>query len=472
MSWPHFSTTPVVWVRRVPVYRETYLVIGRRGGKSFMSALICVYIACFSNFSSYVNVGESLAVLCLARDRDQARIVLKYVRAILHHVAVLRQMIVRETADEIELTSGVTIMVKASDFGGVRGLTLCCVVCDELAFWSSQGVSPDDAVLAALRPAMSTIPTSKLLCISTGYAQCGSLYDAYRMHYGKDSHTLVWQGDSHSMNPNISEEFMRGEIEKDPVAGRSEWLGLFREDVSAAFPAELVESCVVTGRIELPYNSSFRYVSFDDVSGGRGDSWAKCIAHIERNMIVIDSLLSWHPPFNTEHVCKESAAICKKYHCTKTTGDRYSGEWAAQEFARNGIQYVASEKNRSELYLDAIPAFSAFKVELLDDPKMLLQFRRLERKRGRARDVIDHPLNGHDDLSNAVAGAISLLGSKPPVRSYEFPMAVGGRVASIPFGSTFTQAPPGGSTFAPRYWTEDDDDPPSGSVIGARIRGY
>src|SRR5262249_3415766 len=43
--------------------KETYLIIGRRGGKSFISALI----TCFIDFKPFITVGETLAVMCLAR---------------------------------------------------------------------------------------------------------------------------------------------------------------------------------------------------------------------------------------------------------------------------------------------------------------------------------------------------------------------------------------------------------------------
>jgi Terminase large subunit, ATPase domain len=117
--------------------KETYLVIGRRGGKSFISALITCFIACFLDFKPFITVGETLVVMCLARDKEQARIVFRYVKAILNHVPALRNMIADQRADEIELTTGITIMVKASDFGGVRGPTIACVVADEIAFWPS-----------------------------------------------------------------------------------------------------------------------------------------------------------------------------------------------------------------------------------------------------------------------------------------------------------------------------------------------
>jgi phage terminase large subunit-like protein len=138
--------------------KETYLIIGRRGGKSFISALITCFIACFIDFKPFITVGETLVVMCLARDKEQARIVFRYVKAILNHIPALRSMIVDQRTDEIELTTGVTIMVKASDFAGVRGPTIACVVADEIAFWPSQGANPDDEVLSAIRPGHGNDP--------------------------------------------------------------------------------------------------------------------------------------------------------------------------------------------------------------------------------------------------------------------------------------------------------------------------
>ena len=88
--------------------KETYLIIGRRGGKSFISALVTCFIACFIDFSPFITVGETLAVMCLAKDKDQARIVFRYVKAILNYIPALRSMIADQRTDEIELTSGVT----------------------------------------------------------------------------------------------------------------------------------------------------------------------------------------------------------------------------------------------------------------------------------------------------------------------------------------------------------------------------
>src|SRR6266511_3163997 len=392
--------------------KETYLIIGRRGGKSFISALITCFIACFIDFKPFITVGETLVVMCLAKDKDQARIVFRYVKAILNHVLALRSMIVDQRDDEIELTTGVTIMVKASDFGGVRGPTIACVVADEIAFWPSQGTNPDDEVLSAIRPAMATIPDAKLLCISTGYAQVGALYDAHKEHYGQDDdEVLVWQADTATMNPTISQQFIDKEIEKDPEAGRAEWLGLFREDVSAAFPLEVIEACIIPGRLELPPSPHVvQYFCFVDPSGGRHDAFTLAIAHLDyEDRVILDAIRATRPPFDPSEAVKEYCASLKNYALLNVVGDNYGGEWPKAEFAKHGISYELSEKTKSELYLATIPVFTSKRIELLDIDRMKIEFRRLERRRGRSgKDSIDHPPRGSDDIANAVSGVTCL----------------------------------------------------------------
>jgi hypothetical protein len=46
------------------------------------------------------------------------------------------------------------------------------------------------------------------------------------------------------------------------------------------------------------------------------------------------------------------------------------------------------------------------RVELLELAAITGQLCSLERQTGRGRDIIDHPVGGHDDIINAVAGAL------------------------------------------------------------------
>src|SRR5215510_14942099 len=58
--------------------KENFLIIGRRGGKSFISALIGVFIGCFFSFVEYLTTGERGTVLILAVDKAPAKVVFNY----------------------------------------------------------------------------------------------------------------------------------------------------------------------------------------------------------------------------------------------------------------------------------------------------------------------------------------------------------------------------------------------------------
>ncbi|MGH8538375.1 MAG: hypothetical protein ACREXM_18495 [Gammaproteobacteria bacterium] len=146
--------------------REAYLVVGRRGGKSFICALVAVFLACFRTYK--LAPGEIGIVMLLASDRRQARVLFRYVRAFLEGVPMLRALVVNITAEGIELNNGINIEVHTCSFRSVRGYTVVAALCDEISFWrTDDSANPDSETLAALRPAMATIPDALLLCLST-----------------------------------------------------------------------------------------------------------------------------------------------------------------------------------------------------------------------------------------------------------------------------------------------------------------
>jgi hypothetical protein len=111
---------------------------------------------------------------------------------------------------------------------------------------------------------------------------------------------------------------------------------------------------------------------------------------------------------DTESVVSEFAAILKSYRLTYVYGDRYGAQWVADAFKRHGIDLRKSPHDRSELYLNLLPALNAGRVKLLDLARMRSQLLALERRtiRGTGRDKIDHPTAGADDLINSVAGSL------------------------------------------------------------------
>jgi hypothetical protein len=80
----------------------------------------------------------------------------------------------------------------------------------------------------------------------------------------------------------------------------------------------------------------------------------------------------------------------------------------------HGIRYEPSERVKRDIYIEALAALNAARVELLDHPKLVNQLCSLERRTARGgKDSIDHPPGSHDDLCNAALGALVLAAGKP-----------------------------------------------------------
>src|SRR5262245_24085474 len=65
---------------------EAWLVVGRRGGKSFIVALCAVYLAAFRDYRPFLQQGERATIAVFAADRKQARIIMRYVRGMLMQI--------------------------------------------------------------------------------------------------------------------------------------------------------------------------------------------------------------------------------------------------------------------------------------------------------------------------------------------------------------------------------------------------
>jgi hypothetical protein len=391
---------------------EAWLVCGRRAGKSFVLALCAVFLACFREHRPHLAPGERATIMVIATDRRQARVIFRYVSALLARVPMLAQMIERETQSGFDLNNAATIEIHAASFRSTRGYTIAAALCDEIAFWPSEdSAEPDREILEALRPGMATVPGAMLLCASSPYARRGALWDAWRRWHGRDdAPALVWQAATQEMNPTVSQRVIDDATERDPASAAAEYGAQFRSDIESFVQREAIEACVEPGVRERVPLGRVHYSAFVDPSGGSSDSMTLAIAHREGDIAVLDCVRERKPPFSPSDVVQEFAALLQSYRVASVRGDRYAGEWPRERFREHGIRYEPSAKPKSDLYRDLLPALNAGRVSLLDHSKLVAQLCSLERRTARGgRDSIDHPPGGHDDVANAVAGALVAL---------------------------------------------------------------
>jgi hypothetical protein len=399
------------------IAKEGWLVVGRRGGKSLILAVIAIYLATFRSYTQYLQPGERGTIVIIAADRKQARTIFRYIGGFLKNIPMLARLIEREAQEAFDLTNQVSIEIHTASFRSTRGYTVIAALLDEAAFWrSDDSTNPDTEILAALRPAMVTIPGAILLCASSPYSRRGILWNAHRKYFGKAGNILVWQAATRRMNPSVSQEFIDEAYADDAASASAEYGAQFRTDIEALVSREVVEACVSLGVFERAPIRGIRYSAFCDPSGGSADSMCLAIGHEDRDTdgAILDLLRERKPPFSPEAVVSEFCDLLRQYRIAKVIGDRFGGEFVAELFKRNGIVYEASARPKSALYQDVLPLLNSKKADLLDNERLVNQFVGLERKTARGgRDSIDHAPGGHDDLCNVAAGVlVNLVVSK------------------------------------------------------------
>jgi hypothetical protein len=428
------------WREKWPTapFSEAAVIVGRRGGKSRVLALIAVYLACFRSYADHLAPGEYATIGVLAANRSQARSIFRFVIGLLKAVPLIQPMIVDDNTEAITLPNRVVIEIATASFRTTRGYSYAAILCDEIAFWHQDETSanPDSEILRALRPGMASIHGSILLMASSPYARRGELYNVFRRHFGKDdARVLVWKADTATMNPKIDPAIIAEAYESDPQSAAAEYGALFRSDLADYITREAVDAVICWGRHELPPEPGIAYAAFADPSGGISDSMTLAVAHLRDGAIcVLDAVLECKPPFDPEVAVAECTAVLNRFGVTRVVSDKYAGDWPKARFAEHGIALEQSARPKSDLYHDLLPLLNAHRVELLDNHRLAAQLCGLERRTSRqGKDSIDHSPGGHDDLANSVAGVLVNLDlDRRPALVKQSDMLDAGKPVTIP----------------------------------------
>jgi hypothetical protein len=134
----------------------------------------------------------------------------------------------------------------------------------------------------------------------------------------------------------------------------AEWGGQFRDDIGTFVPLELIESAVDAGVLVRPPKPGVNsYRAFVDAASGVGaDSFALDIAHGDGNEVILDLAHEIKPPFSPDPALAEVSSLLKSYGLRSCAGDKYSAGFVIEGFAKLGITYTYSERDRSAIYVE------------------------------------------------------------------------------------------------------------------------
>ena len=128
----------------------------------------------------HVMDGEDYRIaLCRATSRDQASLMLRFIKAFLKKSPLLAEQIVSETADSLRLLGGCEIVASVCSARAHRGWPNALVIVDEAAHYvDSEGDMSLSSLLEALRPSQAQFESLALmLAISTPLDATGTFFE-------------------------------------------------------------------------------------------------------------------------------------------------------------------------------------------------------------------------------------------------------------------------------------------------------
>lgn len=255
--------------------RELVLVVGRRSGKSAISAMVAAYETYLllrkHNPQAYYGMpdGAAIQICTVATAQDQAAMLYNEVKRHYSNCDFFTPYQSRDTQKgagfqtphDIERTGSIvndgvkgleTLKVKffSSNSSGLRGPANIVVIMDEFAFFPYTGVTSDREVFQAVTPSQATFspkdPSNpkrpigpveyRRIMISSPYAKRGLFYETYMLAKAQDEgskSTLMFQIPSWEVNPTIPKDFLEAEFAKNPENFRCEYGAEFSDTIKS-----------------------------------------------------------------------------------------------------------------------------------------------------------------------------------------------------------------------------------------------
>ena len=250
------------------VFREVFLVMGRKNGKSLLASAIIAYV-------KYLDGEYGAKIYCLAPKLEQAAIVYDNFHKMVMAEPELAELVTKRRSDiYMETTNSVTkplaFNAKKSD-----GFNPHLVVCDEIASWpAEQGLKQYEVMKSALGARKQPL----ILSISTaGYVNDG-IYDELMM---RATGVLLGTSEERRLCPLL---YMIDDIEKwddieelkkaNPNMGVSVSPDFFLEEIAVAHNSLSKRAEFITKYCNLKQSSTQAWLPYEVVDKVSGDEYS------------------------------------------------------------------------------------------------------------------------------------------------------------------------------------------------------
>ncbi|MCG3175426.1 MAG: hypothetical protein MOGMAGMI_00355 [Candidatus Omnitrophica bacterium] len=408
------------------------LVCGRRSGKSLIAGAIATFSAIKVNWRPYLKKTRTASVVVLSHSVEFSQEILDVIRGFFEDSPILSRLIDKDNKNTqrtfnlkvpfIEdgeiVYSRVTIKVGAASKKTTRGLAICTLLADEIAFWNLQenSAEKDEDIIRAVRPSLLQFKDQGLFMkLSSPGIKSGVLYNEYQkwVEGTLPKNYVVFKSPSWVWNNILGKSEFIEEYQIDPTSFDNEIRANFVDSISNFILPEFVDLAVNRGITFLPpekENPEMRYYAAIDAAF-KGDRFTFSVVGYDGNTVKQFISKGWEGtrqvPVKASEVALYIREICKEYDIPKVAADQYSFNPLRELFEQHGVVLVENVFNlnyKKKIFFNLKKLIHDRKIELLDNPLQTKEIKELIVNQTNAGTVrISHPPGGHDDFADSLA---------------------------------------------------------------------
>lgn len=377
--------------------KELVLVLGRRAGKSALSAIIASYeiyklLARGHPQAHYgIPTGSEIRILCVANDKEQASIVYGDISGYIDEVDYFKSALSGKTQTFLRFQTdsdkkknrkaSIVATFKSSIAKGLRGRGIMAVILDELAFFVDDGNSSAERIYKAIVPSISQFSPKdpknrrrpvgpsdgRVISISSPDAREGFFYRLYQLSLTKgleSSNMLMIQAPTWEVNPTLDRSYYEIEYHKDPKSFATEHGAEFSDRVRGWIEdrKDLLDCVVPTlrpmskGSSREPFWAGVDFGIVNDgtaialtrMNGGKIElayhevwyakkKWKESNPHLDSPVSGYAMRLQDVPRLDITELAEWFKMLCSRFYIVKGVFDQWAGPIFEQELHKRGL---------------------------------------------------------------------------------------------------------------------------------------
>jgi hypothetical protein len=409
------------------------LIVGRRGGKTTLAAIVAIYSTIKVNWTPYLTKTPVATVLVLSHSVDLSEEILDILKQLVESSELLNRLrnlkkknttkifhlkipFLKEDGESVEW-SQVRVKVGAASKKTTRGSAVCTLLCDEIAFWnlSEEAAEPDHEIIRAAR--MSLLQFGEhgtIIKMSSPGIKQGVLYDEWQRRDEIKDDYIQFKAPSWVWNTILPKEEFKKEQRLDPEGFDTELRANFVDSITNFILPEFVDLCVMRGISFNPPSDDRQTIYSGAIDAAfKGDRFAFSVVGYNEKRVTQYVLKYWEGskkrPVQIHEVAAYIRTICRQYGLNEIAGDQYSFQPLRELFLQYGINLVENVFTlpyKRKIYFGLKRLIHNQQMDLLDIPLLSKEIKELVVEQTASGQIrIGHPQNGSDDLADATAVA-------------------------------------------------------------------